>query len=113
VITAERKGQRAFACVATHDPGNSLGDFGNEPRILEFPDWRVKLGRYVFELMVPIKLYNPTEILELIYKTSINQVYRAPVNSNSVLQNVQKIMWIPTAKRTSNLSATEWTPNDL
>ena len=63
MITTECKGQRALAYVATYDSRNSLGDAGNEPWILEFPDWRVKLGRYVFELMVPIKLYNPTEIL--------------------------------------------------
>jgi hypothetical protein len=92
VITTECKGQRAFAYVATYDSRNSLSYFGNEPWILEFPDWRVKLGRYVFELMVPIKLYSPTEILQLIYKTGVYQVYRALVNSNSVLQNVQKIM---------------------
>jgi hypothetical protein len=99
VVTAERKGQKTFAYVATYDSRNSLGDFGNEPRIPEFPDRRVKLRRYVLELMVPIKLYNPTEILELIHKTCVYQVYRGFVNSNSVLENVQKIIRTPKERR--------------
>jgi hypothetical protein len=108
VVTAERKGQRTFAYVATYDSRNSLGDFGNEPRILEFSDGRVGLSRDIFELMVTIKFYNPTEILELIYKACVYQVYWAFVNSESVLDNVQKntIDTRTLARETPNLSAT-------
>jgi hypothetical protein len=108
VVTAERKGQRTFAYVATYDSRNSLGDLGNEPRILEFSDGRVGLSRDIFELMVPIEFYNPTEILELIHKACVYQVYWAFVNSESVLNNVQKNTTDnrTLARETPNLSAT-------
>jgi hypothetical protein len=99
VVTAKRKGQRTFAYVATYGSRNSLSDLRNQPWILEFPDRRVEFGGYVFELMMPIKFYNPTEILELLHKTGVYQVYRAFVNSNSVLENAQKIIWTPKQRK--------------
>jgi hypothetical protein len=71
--------------MVTYNLCNSLGDLRNEPWILKFSDWGVNFGRDVFELVVSIEFNNPTEAPELIHQTCIDQMYRAFVNTNSML----------------------------
>ncbi len=85
MISAKGKGQRAFGCMFTYDPRNSLSDPWNEPRIPKFSNWRVELSSYIFELVVSVEFDNPTEAPELVHKTCVDQMYRAFINPNSVL----------------------------
>jgi hypothetical protein len=71
--------------MVTYDLCDSLGDPRNESWILKLSDWGVKLSRDVFKLVVSIKFNNPTEAPELVHKTCVDQMYRAFVNTNSVL----------------------------
>jgi hypothetical protein len=71
--------------MVTYDLCDSLGDLRNESWVLKFSDWGVKLSRDVFELVVSIKFNNPTKAPELVHKTRVDQMYRAFVNTNSVL----------------------------
>jgi hypothetical protein len=71
--------------MVTYDLCDSLGDLRNESWILKFSDRRVNLSRDVFELVVPVKFDNPTKAPELIHETCVDQMYRAFVNTNSVL----------------------------
>lgn len=71
--------------MVPHDPRNSFGDPRNKSRILEVADWGVDRGGDVFELMVSVEFDDPAETFELIHKTGIDQVYRAFVNTESVL----------------------------
>ncbi len=71
--------------MITHGLGDSLGNLRNKSWVLNFSNWRINLSADVFKLVVPIKFDNPTEVLELINKTCIDQMYRAFVNTNSVL----------------------------
>ena len=77
--------------MVTYNLCDSLRNLRNEPWILEFSDWRINLSRDVFELVMSIKLNIPTEAPELIHKTCVDQMYRTFVNTNPVLQNVQKL----------------------
>jgi hypothetical protein len=85
VIPAKRQGKRASGCVVTHDLGDSLSDLRNQSWVLKFSNRGINLSTDVFKLVVPIKFDNPTEVLELIHKTCVDQMYRAFVNTDSVL----------------------------
>lgn len=71
--------------MVTYNLRNSLGDLRNEPRIFKFSDWRVELRSDFFKLVMSIELNNPTEALELIHKTCVDEMYWAFIDTNSVL----------------------------
>jgi len=81
MVTTENDWKLSSPDVVRNDTGYRLGDLGHKSRVLHLADrWVVSL-RDLFELVMPIKLNFPSQVLELLFEASFNQVNWTVVNS--------------------------------
>ena len=71
MVTAENDWELPSSGVVGHHARDSLADSGHEPRVLHLPDWWVVRLRELLELVVPVKLYLPSQILELFFEAGV------------------------------------------
>ena len=74
VVAAEGERQLTLLRVVAHDLRDGLAYARDEARVLELANGRVVLGPNVLELMVAVKLDLPSELCELLRKSSLDEV---------------------------------------
>jgi len=90
MVTTENDRKLPSSGVIGHDTSDSFADLGDESRVFHLTDRWVVLLRDLFELVVSIKLYLPSQILELLLKASFNQVDGTVVDSEFSLTVTQR-----------------------
>lgn len=65
---------------------NSLSDHRHKARVFQLANRRVRLGGNILELVVPVELNFPSQSGELLYKTGIDKMNGAFVNTSPRLR---------------------------
>jgi len=89
MITTENNRKLPSSGVVGHDTRDSLTDPGDESRVFHLTDRWVVLLRDLFELVMSVKLYIPSQVLELLFKAGFNQVDGTVVDSEFSLAVTQ------------------------
>ena len=81
MVTTKNNRKLPFPDMIRHDAGDSLADLRYKSRVLHLADWWVVLFRDLFELVVPVKLNLPSQVLKLLSEAGFDQVDGTVINS--------------------------------
>ena len=91
MIASEGKWQVAPLRMIADDICDGFANAGDEAGVLEFANGRVVLGPNVLELMVAVELDLPSELCELLRKSSLDEVDGALVYAELGLRGTDAI----------------------
>lgn len=81
VVTTQSDRQLATFSMRTDGVCDRLADARDQPRVLEYADWRVSSGLNSFELVMAIEVDLPTKFLELFDKPSLDEMNGAFIDA--------------------------------
>lgn len=74
VVAAQSDRQLAVLGMTADHACDRLADTGNQPRVLQYTDWRVGSSLNFLELIMTVEIDLPANLLKLLDKTSFNEV---------------------------------------